>query len=88
MSISLMVVMSMSKALLCSTIRKSLMVPQSVVCWQVRVRLQVVTSLLIHILCFLNLVGLFFLIPLNTISPSFSHYSNFMCSVPPPLIAT
>ena len=91
LSINLMVVMSMSKALLCSpTIRKDFVVPQcrGVVCWQVGVRLEVVTSLLIHILCFFNLVGLFFLIPLRTISPSFSHFSNFMCSVNPPLSAT
>ena len=91
LSINLMVVLSMSRALLCSpTIRKALVVPQcwSVVCWQVRVRLEVVTSLLNHILCFLHLVGLFFLIPLSTISFFFSHCSNFMCSVHPSLIAT
>ena len=90
LSISLMVVLSMSRVLLCSTIRKALVVPQcwSVVCWQVGVRLEVVNSLLIHILCFLNSVGLFFLIPLSTISPSFSHCSNFICSVHPFLIAT
>ena len=60
-----MVVLSKSRSLLCSTIRKALVVPQcwSVVCWQVGVRFEAVTSLLIHILCFLNLVGLFFLIP-------------------------
>ena len=91
LSIGLMVVLSMSRALLCSpTIRKAFMVPQcwSVVCWQVGVRLEVGTSLLIHILCLLNLVGLFFLIPLNLVSLSFSHCSNFMCSLQPPLIAT
>ena len=90
LSINLMVVMSMSRALLCSTIQKALMVPQcwSVVCWQVGVRFEVVTSLLIHILRFLYLVGLFFLIPLSTISLSFSHCSNFMCSVHPLLIVT
>ena len=91
LSINLMVVLSMSRALLCSpTIQKAPVVPQcwSVVCWQVGVRLEVVTSLLIHILCLLNLVRLFFPIPLSTISYSFSRCSNFMCSVHPPLIAT
>ena len=46
-------------------------------------------ALLPHAHCFSHCLdsGLFFLIPFSTISPSFSHYSDFMCSVHHFLIA-
>ena len=50
--------------------------------WQVGIRLEVIASLFIHVLCLLNLIGIFFSWSLSTSSyPISFHCSNFMSRV-------